>query len=205
MLRGSDNIIKQKDIFLEWPSVQALDYHTFLKMSVVICYDYEELCSHLLHVSATATAQTLSFIFVISCLLCYSQRKKQHVIRDYALSVVTIANKNCKVLWCIYLWLQDPLFGFNKLASQKFAHVNSSCLPYGSRLRLANGIISSCPSDFHVQSYIWMLREEFAGLLRVVQLRSVYLASQFSFTFFFLFPRRFFSCRKLKTKQNKKP
>lgn len=32
------------------------------------------------------------------------------------------------------------------------------------------------------------LREEFAGLLRVVQLRSVYFVSHFSFFFFFFFP-----------------
>lgn len=83
-------------------------------------------------------------------------KKKEHVTGDYALSVVMGTNKSCKVLWCIYLWLQDPLLGFNKLASQKFAHLSSSCLPYGSKLHLANGIISSCPSDFHVQSYITM-------------------------------------------------
>ena len=66
MLSGSDNIIKQKEIFLEWPSLQALDHHTFLETSVVICYDYEELYSHLLHVSAMATTQILYFVYLLS-------------------------------------------------------------------------------------------------------------------------------------------
>lgn len=94
----------------------------------------------------------------VACLAGCSQRKEKHATGDHALSVVTAANKSCKVLWCIYLWLQDPLLGFNKLASQKFVHLSSSCLPYGSKLHLANGITSSCPSDFHVQSYIRMFK-----------------------------------------------
>lgn len=68
MLSDSDKIINQKEIFLEWPSVQALDYHTFLKMSVGICYDYEELCSHLVHVSAMMATQILYFVY-LSCTL----------------------------------------------------------------------------------------------------------------------------------------
>lgn len=200
--------MKQKDIFLEWPSVQVLDYHTFLKMSVVICYDYKELCSHLLHVSAMATTQILYFVYLVSpAFVGYSQRKKEHVIRDYALPVVTTANKNCKVLWCIYLSLQDPLFGFNKLASQKFAHLNSSCLPYGSKPHLAKRIISSCPSDFHVQSYIWMFE---GGVCWSAEGGSaekcLFSISVLFYCFFFLFPRKFF-CRRTqnKPKQNQKP
>lgn len=102
----------------------------------------EKLCGNLLWLRGIVLPFTPCFsngdwsdpvfcLFVISFLVSYSQRRREHVVRDYVLSVVTTANKNCKVLWCIHLWLQDPLFGFNKLASQKFAHLNSSCWPYG--------------------------------------------------------------------------
>lgn len=135
-------------------------------------------------------------VFVISGLAGYSQRKKQHVIRDYALSVVGTANKNCKVLWCIYLWLQDTLFGFNKLASQKFAHLNSSCLPYGSKLHLANGIIYSCPSDFHVQSYIWMFKGVVCWCAEGRSAEKCLFWIPVFFCFFFLFFQKVFLLKK---------
>lgn len=137
------------------------------------------------------------------CILCICHlrpcrllSKKQHVIRDYALSVVRTANKNCKVLWCIYLWLQDTLFGFNKLASQKFAHLNSSCLPYGSKLHLANGIIYSCPSDFHVQSYIWMFKGVVCWCAEGRSAEKCLFWIPVFFCFFFLFFQKVFLLKK---------
>lgn len=177
-------------------------------MSVVICYDYKELCSHLLHVSATATTQILYFVYLISPVFVgYSQRKKEDVIRDYALPVVTTANKNCKVLWCIYLSLQDPLFGFNKLASQKFAHLNSSCLPYGSKLNLAKRNHFLMPIWFSctvIYLNVWgrSLRVCWGWFSWEVFIFNL----SFILLFFFLFPRKFF-CRRTqnKPKQNQKP
>lgn len=99
-------------------------------------------------------------VFIISCLVSYTQKEEQHILRHYALSVMIKTDKSCKVLRHIYLCPQGFLFGFNNFVSQKFSHLNHSCLPYRPKLHLANVIISSCPSDFHVQSYIWTFKRE---------------------------------------------
>lgn len=177
-------------------------FSQFPKTSVVICWLQGSVFLFTACFSHGTHSDPVCWVFV-ACPAGYSQKRKsmsQETMhyqwwweKIKAARCYDVFTFDCKIL----------CFGFNKITSQKFAHLSSSCLPYGSKLHLANGITSSCPSDFHVQSYITMFMGGVCWSAEGGSAEKCLFCIPVFFLFF-LFPRKFFSYMRLKIQQNTK-